>query len=240
MQALRPWANHARPSHSTEFGIHGAASGSGCRPRPLVFPFIDQIESSGFPRANRQVGCHGQRSLAFGELEAANRVSTGTLTVAPTLDPDQSGAFRDKLLTEVENVTSADCAAGWAREALAASQPMPSSWRMHLSGGYPGSHSPKQPNSPVVISLQPRLQRTSVVATVLSQEASTKVSWRLLHPAGIATRSIFGLSLNNRVSCAPASHRTRIISIRPTTGAGPQGQRRVHGSALPDTPPGGT
>ena len=82
MQALRPWANHARPSHSTEFGIHGAASGSGCRPRPLVFPFIDQIESSGFPRANRQVGCHGQRSLAFGELEAANRVSTGTLTVA--------------------------------------------------------------------------------------------------------------------------------------------------------------
>ena len=71
----------------------------------------------------------------------------------PTLDPDQSGAFRDKLLTEVKNVTSADCAAGWAREALAASQPMPISWRMHLSGGYPSSHSPKQPNSPVVISL---------------------------------------------------------------------------------------
>jgi hypothetical protein len=71
----------------------------------------------------------------------------------PTLDPDQSGALRDKLLTEVKNVTSADCAAGWAREALAASQQMPSSWRMHLSGGYPGSHSPKQPNSPVVISL---------------------------------------------------------------------------------------
>ena len=38
----------AKPS--TEFGIHGAASGSGCRPRPLAFPFIDQIESSGFPR----------------------------------------------------------------------------------------------------------------------------------------------------------------------------------------------
>ena len=66
---------------------------------------------------------------------------------------DQSGALRDKLLTEVKNVTSADCAAGWAHEALAASQPMPSSWRMHLSGGYSGSHGPKQPNSPVVISL---------------------------------------------------------------------------------------
>jgi hypothetical protein len=48
----------------------------------LAFPFIDQIESSGFQgSANRQVGCHGQRSLAFGELEAANRISTGTLTV---------------------------------------------------------------------------------------------------------------------------------------------------------------
>jgi hypothetical protein len=38
----------------------------------------------------------------------------------PTLDPDQSAALRDKLLTEIENITSADCAAGWAREALAA------------------------------------------------------------------------------------------------------------------------
>ena len=71
----------------------------------------------------------------------------------PTLDSDQSGALRDKLLTEVGNVTSADCAAGWAREALSASQPMPISWRMHLSGGYSSSHGPKQPNSPVVISL---------------------------------------------------------------------------------------
>src|SRR5262245_22210763 len=37
-----------------------------------------------------------------------------------TLDPDQSAALREKLLTEVGNITSADLAAAWAREALTA------------------------------------------------------------------------------------------------------------------------
>jgi hypothetical protein len=49
----------------------------------MAFPFIDQIESSGFPRlAEPPSRLHGQRSLAFGELKAAKRISTGTLTVA--------------------------------------------------------------------------------------------------------------------------------------------------------------
>ena len=37
-----------------------------------------------------------------------------------TLDPDQSAALRETLLTEVGNITSADLAAAWAREALTA------------------------------------------------------------------------------------------------------------------------
>jgi hypothetical protein len=37
-----------------------------------------------------------------------------------TLDPDQSAVLREKLLTELGNITSADLAAAWAREALAA------------------------------------------------------------------------------------------------------------------------
>jgi ERF superfamily len=37
---------------------------------------------------------------------------------AATLGPDQSAALRDKLLSEVATVTSADLAATWAREAL--------------------------------------------------------------------------------------------------------------------------
>jgi ERF superfamily len=37
---------------------------------------------------------------------------------AVTLDPDQSAALREKLLTELRNITSADLAAAWARESL--------------------------------------------------------------------------------------------------------------------------
>jgi hypothetical protein len=37
-----------------------------------------------------------------------------------TLDPDLSAALREKLLTELGNITSADLAAAWAREALTA------------------------------------------------------------------------------------------------------------------------
>jgi hypothetical protein len=37
-----------------------------------------------------------------------------------TLDPDQSAALREKLLTQLDNITSANFAAAWAREALIA------------------------------------------------------------------------------------------------------------------------
>src|SRR6266851_3017373 len=39
---------------------------------------------------------------------------------AVTLDPEQSATLREKLLTELGNITSADLAAVWAREALSA------------------------------------------------------------------------------------------------------------------------
>jgi hypothetical protein len=40
---------------------------------------------------------------------------------APAIvDPEQSGALRDRLLAEIGNIASAELAAGWAREALAA------------------------------------------------------------------------------------------------------------------------
>jgi hypothetical protein len=48
----------------------------------------------------------------------ARRGRKGELSVI--LDPDQSAALREKLLSEVGNITSADVAAAWAREALAA------------------------------------------------------------------------------------------------------------------------
>jgi hypothetical protein len=48
----------------------------------------------------------------------ARNDSKGEISV--TLDPEQSAALREKLLTELGIITSADLAAAWAREALAA------------------------------------------------------------------------------------------------------------------------
>ena len=42
------------------------------------------------------------------------------LEPAVTLNPDQSAALRERLLTELRNITSADLAAAWARDALTA------------------------------------------------------------------------------------------------------------------------
>jgi hypothetical protein len=51
-------------------------------------------------------------------IEHARRSHKGEIPV--TLNPDQSAALREKLLTELENITSADLAAAWARDALTA------------------------------------------------------------------------------------------------------------------------
>ena len=61
-----------------------------------------------------------------------------------TLDPEQSAALREKLLTELGNIASADLAwLGRVRRSpprTASRRPMPSSWRTRLSGGYRNSH----------------------------------------------------------------------------------------------------
>jgi hypothetical protein len=48
------------------------------------------------------------------------RGGSAKLERAVNLDPQQSAALREKLLTELANITSADLAAAWAREALTA------------------------------------------------------------------------------------------------------------------------
>ena len=64
-----------------------------------------------------------------------------------TLEPEQSAALREKLLTAVGNITSADSAAIWARRRspprTASRRPMPSLWRTPLNTGYRSSHRPR-------------------------------------------------------------------------------------------------
>jgi hypothetical protein len=64
---------------------------------------------------------------SFGPRHGSSRIpgnghGGGGLKVAPPviLDPDQSAALRERLLMELGNITSADLAADWAREALIA------------------------------------------------------------------------------------------------------------------------
>ena len=65
-----------------------------------------------------------------------------------TLEPEQSAALRDKLLTALGNITSADSAAIWAQETLPAKttsgRPTPSLWRMPLNAGSRSSQHPMQ------------------------------------------------------------------------------------------------
>jgi ERF superfamily len=75
-----------------------------------------------------------------------------------TLDPAQSAALREKLLTELGTITSADLAAIWARRRrfpprTASRRPMPSLWRTPLNTGYQSSHLP-QPRKPQTTLLQ--------------------------------------------------------------------------------------
>src|SRR5262245_27785954 len=52
------------------------------------------------------------------QMSGNGRVRSGRKGEVPvTLDPEQSAALREKLMIEVGNITSADLAAGWAREA---------------------------------------------------------------------------------------------------------------------------
>src|SRR5262249_15710866 len=57
---------------------------------------------------------------ASGSLRSGQSVGGRKGEVPVTLDPEQSAALREKLLTGLGNITSADLAAAWAREALTA------------------------------------------------------------------------------------------------------------------------
>src|SRR5262249_15381091 len=57
---------------------------------------------------------------ASGSLRSGQSVGGRKGEVPVTLDPEQSAALREKLLTGLGNITSADLRAAWAREALTA------------------------------------------------------------------------------------------------------------------------
>src|SRR4029077_1238526 len=63
---------------------------------------------------------HQSRMPARTPGDGHSRGGSAKLERAVILDPEQSAALREKLLTQFANITSADLAAAWAREALTA------------------------------------------------------------------------------------------------------------------------
>jgi hypothetical protein len=94
---------------------------------------------------------------------------------AVTLDPDQSAALREKLLTELGNITSADLAAAWAREALSAKNSLTATDAKlvedafeHMLSELPSSDAAKPSNDDPSV---PQIAGLQVIATPESTDA---------------------------------------------------------------------
>jgi len=94
---------------------------------------------------------------------------------AVTLDPDQSAALREKLLTELGNITSADLAAAWAREALSAKNSLTATDAKLVEDAFerrlselPSSDAAKPPNDDPSV---PQIAGLQVIATPKSTDA---------------------------------------------------------------------
>src|SRR5262249_1765111 len=88
--------------------------------------------------------------------------------------PDQSAALREKLLTELGNITSADVAPAWAREALSAKNSLTATDAKLVEDAFerrlselPSSEAATPSNDPSV----PQIARPQVIATTESTDA---------------------------------------------------------------------
>jgi ERF superfamily len=153
---------------------------------------------------------------------------------AVILDPEQSAAVREKLLTELGNITSADLAAAWAREALTAKNSLTATDAKlvedaferrlsELSSSDAAAPSNGEPSVPQIS--EPQVIATSN-STDAGQRALTRASSRSLRRVAIATGSTCATSPNRRASCAAASPRI------PTTSDSPSPVRSAARSAM--------
>jgi ERF superfamily len=80
---------------------------------------LDALSPSAVDRSFRPTDDQSRMPPRTPDGGGARRVPAKLERAVP-LNPDQSAALREKLLTELENITSADLAAAWARDALTA------------------------------------------------------------------------------------------------------------------------
>jgi ERF superfamily len=139
-----------------------------------------------------------------------------------TLEPEQSAALREKLLTAVGSITSADNATSWAREALAAKNRLAAADAKLVEDAFGHRLSELAPSAAVgAADVLPQLLVLSVLAsmrfalrettTSIRPGASTRARSSLRHRGAIVTASTFAMLPNKRASFAAANNPIRII-----------------------------
>ena len=134
-----------------------------------------------------------------------------------TLDPEQSAALREKLLAQVGNITSADLAAAWAREALPAKNSLAATDAKLVEDAFERRLSELAPSATAEAaddaapSIHVDLGARKEAATPSSPTASTRACSLLRDRGAIVTRSTCVMSPNKRVSSAAANSPIRII-----------------------------
>ena len=145
-----------------------------------------------------------------------------------TLEPEQSAALREKLLTAVGNITSADNAVIWAREALAAKNRLAAADAKLVEDAFEHRLSELAPSATVEaaddaapsthVMLAPMRRSQRETATSIRPRASTRACSPLRHRGAIETASTFAMLPNKRASSAAANNPIRIISATCSRG----------------------
>jgi len=170
--------------------------------------------------------------------------------VPVTLDPEQSAALRDELLTGLGNITSADLAAAWAREALPAKNGLSATDAKLVEDAFerrlselPSSDAAAPSNGQSSAS---QIEGPRVIAIPESTDsARAKGGRRQEYPRGGCTASLSQPGAPSLRCPASMSHlrpqtiRSASSSLLATTGSRPQSERRIRRPALPLASPSG-
>jgi hypothetical protein len=159
-----------------------------CDGPPSPLPSAVADESRTPPRkpgnGQRRHGIHGERPIP--------------------LEPEQSAALREKLLTELGAITSADLAAIWAQEALPAKNILAAADAKLVEDAFENRLAEMAPSATAEAaddaapSIHVDLGARKEAATPSSPTASTRACSLLRDRGAIVTRSIFVMSPNKR------------------------------------------
>src|SRR5262249_52013419 len=180
---------------------------------PDLCPGPTSRSSSTGPERALQRGDGNSPGRPQGPGNGRGRASKNQTSVI--LDPTQSAQLRDKLLVEVEKITSADLAGTWASEALVPKNSLTAADAKLVEDAFER----KLSELPSADAPAPSNDRSSVPQIAARQETVTPENTDAGQAKGIdksiltvaAAASTFAMSCNSRVLSAAASHPIPII-----------------------------